>query len=56
MNGNFGSAEVAEVVIFKIATVPENMYDFTLPQKVWVIIHISFDFLKAGKIYLFLPS
>ena len=56
MNGNFGSAKVAEVVIFKIATVPENMYDFTLPQKVWFIIHINFDFLKAGKIYLFLPS
>ena len=30
MNGNFGSAEVAEIVIFKVAEVPENMYVSTL--------------------------
>ena len=31
MSGNFDSAKVAKVVIFKVAKVPENMYDSTLP-------------------------
>ena len=31
LNSYFGSAKVAEVVMFKVAEAPENRYDYTLP-------------------------
>ena len=32
MNGDFGTAEVAEVGTFQVAKVPENRYNYTIPK------------------------
>ena len=35
MNGDFSTAEVIKVGTFQVAEVPENRYDYTLPQKLY---------------------